>query len=44
MCARYRDLLVDESTFSSATIEELLDADALPAPTTAALRRRYVPG
>jgi hypothetical protein len=39
---RYRDLLVDESTFSSVTIEELLDADALPARTTAALRDRYL--
>jgi PD-(D/E)XK nuclease superfamily len=39
---RYRDLLVDESTFSSMTIEELLDADVLPARTTAALRDRYL--
>ena len=39
---RYRDLLVDESTFSSVTIEGLLDADALPARTTAALRDRYL--
>jgi hypothetical protein len=38
----YRDLLVDESTFSSVTIEELLDADVLPARTTAALRDRYL--
>jgi hypothetical protein len=43
-CARYRDLLVDSSTFSSVTIEELLDAKVLPARTTAALRRRYLPG
>jgi hypothetical protein len=40
--SRYRDLLVDESTFSSVTIEELLDADAIPARTTAALRDRYL--
>jgi hypothetical protein len=43
-CVRYRDLLVDQSTFSSATVEELLDANALSAQTTAALRDRYLPG
>ena len=43
-CTRYRDLLVDDSTFSSMTIEELLDSGALPAPTTTALRERYLPG
>jgi hypothetical protein len=43
LCARYRDLLVDESTFSAVTIEELLDANALPTKTTAALRHRYLP-
>jgi hypothetical protein len=42
-CDRYRALLVDESTFASATLEELLDAGALPEKTTAALRDRYVP-
>jgi len=42
-CSRYRALLVDQSTFSSMTLEELLDAGALPAPTAAALRDRYVP-
>ena len=41
-CARYKELLVDQSTFSSMTIEELLDAGALPARTTAALRKRYL--
>jgi hypothetical protein len=41
-CARYRVLLVDESTFSSVTVEELLDAGVLPAQTTAALRERYL--
>ena len=40
---RYRDLLVDESTFSSVTIEELLGADVLRAKTTSALRDRYLP-
>jgi hypothetical protein len=43
-CARYRALLVDQSTFSSVTVEELLDAGALPVPTVAALRDRYIPG
>jgi len=43
-CARYRALLVDESTFSSVTLEELLDAGALPTPTVAAIRDRYIPG
>jgi hypothetical protein len=43
-CARYRDLLADESTFSSVTVEELLDARVLSAQTTAALRDRYLPG
>jgi hypothetical protein len=40
---RYRALLVNQSTFSSVTLEELLDGDALPAGTTAALRDRYLP-
>ena len=43
-CARYRALLVDESTFASMTLEELLDAGALPRRTVAALRDRYVRG
>ncbi len=43
-CDRYRGLLVDQSTFSSTTFEELLDAEALPVKTTAALRDRYLPG
>jgi hypothetical protein len=43
-CARYRDLLVDRATFSSITLEQLLDAKALPARTSSALRRRYLPG
>jgi hypothetical protein len=41
-CSRYRALLVDHSTFASATVEELLDPVVLPAPTAAALRERYV--
>ena len=43
-CGRYQDLLADRSVFSSMTLEQLLDADALPAPTGAALRSRYLPG
>jgi hypothetical protein len=43
MCARYRELLADPSTFASMTLEELLAAKALPAKTTAALRERYLP-
>jgi hypothetical protein len=43
-CARYRALLVAQSTFSSVSIEDLLDAGALPSPTVAALRDRYIPG
>ena len=43
VCARYRALLVDRSTFSSITLEEVIDADALPAPTLSALRDRYIP-
>ena len=42
-CDRYRALLVGSSTFASVTVEELLDAGVLPAPTTAALRARYLP-
>jgi hypothetical protein len=42
-CARYGHLLADGSTFSSVTLEELLDAKALPARTTAAARDRYLP-
>ena len=43
-CARYRALLAEQTTFSSLTVEELLDAGALPAPTVVALRDRYLPG
>jgi hypothetical protein len=42
-CSRYRALLVDESSFAFVTIEELVDANVLPARTAAALRRRYIP-
>jgi hypothetical protein len=43
-CIRYGGLLVERSTFSSATLEELLDGGALPPQTTAALRNRYIAG
>jgi hypothetical protein len=43
VCDRYGALLVDGSTFASATLEELLDANALPARTATALRQRYIP-
>jgi hypothetical protein len=42
-CGRYGDLLVDQSTFSSVTVEELLDARVLPTHTATALRKRYIP-
>lgn len=43
MCVRYRTLLQDDSTFSSATLEELLDAGVHSAADAATLRERYVP-
>ena len=43
LCASYAGLLADGSTFASTTLENLLDANALPAPTTEALRDRYLP-
>jgi len=43
-CARYRDLLVEQATFSSVTVEELLDANVLPARAARVLRKRYLPG
>jgi hypothetical protein len=39
----YRKLLADETTFGSATIEDLLSAKVLAPKTAAALRRRYLP-
>ena len=40
--ARYRQLLADQSTFSSVTVEELVDSGVLPA--AAIVRDRYLPG
>jgi hypothetical protein len=42
-CGRYRALLVDQATFASVTVEELLDAGVLPTHTATALRKRYIP-
>jgi len=41
-CASYHDLLLDQSTFSYVTVEELLGAGVLPARTTRLLRERYI--
>jgi hypothetical protein len=41
-CDRYRKLLVDQSTFSSMTVEDLVDANVLPQRTAADLRDRYL--
>jgi hypothetical protein len=41
-CARYASLLDDRATFASLTLEELLDAGALPLKTAKALRARYL--
>ena len=40
---RYRDLLADDSTFSSVSLEELLDSGGLAQTSTRALRERYLP-
>ncbi len=42
LCTRYATLLADRATFSTITLEELLDAGALPAKTVKALRQRYL--
>jgi hypothetical protein len=42
-CSRYRAMLADETTFTTMTLEALLDAGTLHRPTVAALRDRYVP-
>jgi hypothetical protein len=42
LAARYRALLSDDSTFGSTTLEELLDAGALPSETAVAIRERHV--
>jgi PD-(D/E)XK nuclease superfamily len=42
LLARYRRFLVDDSTFATMTMEDLLASRALPAATTKALRDRYI--
>jgi hypothetical protein len=39
---RYRELLADDSTFASITLEDLLDSGALRKRTVTALRGRYL--
>jgi hypothetical protein len=41
--ARYREVLVDDATFATTTVESLLATRALPVATTRALRARYLP-
>jgi hypothetical protein len=41
--ARYRDVLTDDATFATMTLEALLATRALPAATTRAVRERYLP-
>jgi hypothetical protein len=43
-CARYQALLEHQSTLSSVSLEELLEAGVLPPPAVAVLRERYLPG
>jgi hypothetical protein len=42
LLARYRTHLVDDATFATCTITELLDSGVLPRATTEAVRERYV--
>jgi hypothetical protein len=41
--ARYRNLLADDTTFLSTTLEEALETGALPAASVRSLRERYLP-
>ncbi|MEY2524075.1 MAG: hypothetical protein QOJ66_2640 [Ilumatobacteraceae bacterium] len=43
LCGRYRTMLADDTTFTTMTVEQLLDSGALPRRTIAQLRDRYVP-
>lgn len=43
-CTRYAELLTEHTTFGATTIEQLLQARALPRKTRTALRDRYVVG
>lgn len=42
-CRRYRAMLADATTFTTMTLEQLLDTGTLPARTIDALRDRYLP-
>ena len=41
--ARYREVLADDATYATMTIEALLASRTLPEATTKALRERYLP-
>ena len=41
-CSRYHALLADETTFTTMTLEHLLDTTPLTGSTVAALRDRYL--
>ena len=43
VCASYRGLLGDDSTFASTTVEELLGGGVLADPMVTAFRERYLP-
>jgi hypothetical protein len=40
--ARYRDLLADDSTFASMTLENMIAANVFPSATASAIRKRYL--
>jgi hypothetical protein len=42
VCDRYRELLVDDATFSSMTLEALAQSGLLPSATADALQARYL--
>jgi hypothetical protein len=42
-CASYRDFLVDRSTYTSTSLEDLVAAGALPPSKVRAFRARYMP-
>ena len=44
MCARYRALLADDTTFASTTLEAILDGGPLPTSAGRVLRERYLFG
>jgi PD-(D/E)XK nuclease superfamily len=42
LCAKYRALLADETTFATVTLEDLVEGGALPAQARDAIRERYL--